>query len=218
MNTKTGEDMLARWLEDGLDGEERAAFEASLDDAGRWRECRESVRAWRREVASVLPADEEPLYPEFFNHRIRQAIASAGQEAAPTQRQSWIQRWRHLWMPAGALTGMALSFWLGMRSVPPAANLAGNSAPPPAPPQVEEIFQLPAVYTPERGVDAERFTSDGASATVIVLEGLDAVPDAVDFGNTAAREGGESSKAAMASEAETAEPRGALESKREARQ
>ena len=42
----------------------------------------------------------------------------------------------------------------------------------------------PVVYTPETGVNAELFASSDASATVIVLNGVTAIPDATDFSET----------------------------------
>jgi hypothetical protein len=71
---------------------------------------------------------------------------------------------------------MALTFWLGTKT-------AGEPQVVVAPRAVE--VQTPAVYTPERGVAAEWFSSDPAAATVIVLEGLDAIPDTLDFSETA---------------------------------
>lgn len=43
----------------------------------------------------------------------------------------------------------------------------------------------PAIYTPEQGVKAEWFASEEASATIIVLEGVTAFPDSMDFAETA---------------------------------
>jgi hypothetical protein len=42
----------------------------------------------------------------------------------------------------------------------------------------------PVLYTPETGVNAELFASSDASATVIVLSGVTAIPDATDFSET----------------------------------
>ena len=36
---------------------------------------------------------------------------------------------------------------------------------------------MPLVYTPEQGVEAEVFQSDGADGVVIVLDGVAAIPD-----------------------------------------
>ena len=39
-------------------------------------------------------------------------------------------------------------------------------------------------YIPEIGVEAEWFVSSDASATVVVLSGMDAIPDVTDFSET----------------------------------
>jgi hypothetical protein len=42
----------------------------------------------------------------------------------------------------------------------------------------------PIIYTPEKGVEAEWFSSSAAMATVIVLNGVQAIPDSTDFSHT----------------------------------
>jgi hypothetical protein len=73
---------------------------------------------------------------------------------------------------------MALAFVAGTqtRTQQPDFNVAG------AP---KAVIVEPALYTPERGVKAEWFASNEASATVIVLKGVAAIPDAMDFSETA---------------------------------
>ena len=48
----------------------------------------------------------------------------------------------------------------------------------------------PVVYTPENGVKAEWFASAKASATVIVLNGVTAIPDSHGFFRNRLRAGG----------------------------
>ena len=71
---------------------------------------------------------------------------------------------------------MVLAFWAGTKtgSVTQVVSVAGPGLAPPDMPR-------PTVYTPEHGVDAEWFASPAAAATVIVLEGVDAIPDTLDF-------------------------------------
>jgi hypothetical protein len=72
---------------------------------------------------------------------------------------------------------MTFAFWLGMM-----AKYQDHSAAQELPIPAKE---LPHVYTPVQGVKAEFFTSNPASATVIVLKGVDAIPDSIDFSSTA---------------------------------
>ena len=81
-------------------------------------------------------------------------------------------------MPATAVAGMALTFWLGTHvPQPQSAPVAVTPATPAA---------SPALYTPDVQVKADYFSSAKAGATVIVLDGVEAIPDDMDFSNTAA--------------------------------
>ena len=175
MNTNPDETLMALWLDDELHGEELAAFEATMADPEAKRAAREEVRRWRSMMAAAVPAAVEPPYPEFFNARVERAIREP-QAAKPQVEHDlrWGPWWRHLLMPLAACVGMAFTFWLGTRINPqPAEAMAA------APPRV--VPAEPVVYTPETGVEAERFSSTPASATVIVLRGVDAIPDDTDF-------------------------------------
>jgi hypothetical protein len=130
----------------------------------------------------LIPASEEPPYSDFFNGRIRRAITETAQveTAARVRKVSW---WRTVWMPTAAVAGMALTFWLGTRVVtPPQASSPVVVTPPPVP------AISPALYTPDVEVKADYFSSAKARATVIVLDGVAAIPDDLDFTNTAAVE------------------------------
>lgn len=173
MNMNPDETTLALWLEDDLKGEELAAVEVWVQQHPEHLAVREETRRWRAMMTSTLPASEEPPYPEFFNGRIEGAIRR--QSAAAGKKVSF----RSILMPLAACAGMALAFLLGAesRSGPPEINVAG------AP---KAIPVEPIVYTPVRGVKAEWFTSSDAAATVIVLDGVDAIPDSIDLSETAA--------------------------------
>lgn len=181
MNTNPDETKLALWLDDELHGEELAAVEAWAKDHPQHLAAREEIRQWRGLMASAIPAAEEPPYAEFFNGRIARAIReqSAESKTAAIQRRSW----QSILMPLAACAGMVLAFWLGGKTAKPAIpeiNVAG------AP---KAIPVDPILYTPEKGVKAEWFSSAEASATVIVLNGVSAIPDTIDFSKTASHGG-----------------------------
>jgi hypothetical protein len=178
MNTKPDETTLALWLEDELEGVELAAFEAAMGDDAPLLARREAVRSWQQLVRSGLPAVEEPPYPDFFNSRIQQALHQSAPSAIP--RRSRVAAWRAWWLPTAALAGMALTFWLGTKTVERPAAVVEVPTPVPT----VTVMVGPAVYTPEGGVAAESFSSEDAAATVIVLEGLEALPDTLDFSET----------------------------------
>jgi hypothetical protein len=176
MNTNPDETTLALWLDDELQGEELAAMDAWAENQPEHLAAREETRRWRRMMASAVPQSEEPPYAELFNGRIRTAIRRQEEESTVAARMF---SWQSILLPLAACAGMVLAFWLGMRTQhagPPEVDVAG------AP---RAIPVEPILYTPESGVKAEWFASTKASATVIVLNGVEAIPDAMDFSATA---------------------------------
>ena len=71
---------------------------------------------------------------------------------------------------------MAFAFWIGARqSAVPEIDVTGAA---------RAIPVEPVLYTPEQGVEARWFDSEDALATVIVLDGVQAIPDDIDFSHT----------------------------------
>ncbi|MEO5713115.1 MAG: hypothetical protein ABIT37_06470 [Luteolibacter sp.] len=175
MNTNPDEAKLALWLDDELEGEELATFEAWVLGQPEHLAAREETRRWRSMIASAVPASEEPPYPDFFNSRIAQAIREQTPQAAVVSEKRRFS-WQSFLMPLAACAGMVLAFWVGTKAQPKVEiDVAG--APRAIP--VEQI-----VYTPESGVKAELIASHDASAMVIVLDGVRAIPDSMDFSET----------------------------------
>ncbi|MEI7911626.1 MAG: hypothetical protein WCK77_18490 [Verrucomicrobiota bacterium] len=204
MNTKPADITLARWLDDDLQGPELAAFESSVHADPALLARRQQRREWRATLAAAIPAVIEPAYPEFFNHRIAKAIREQWTTQPPARTTPPPARpaaawWRVWWMPATAVAGMTLAFWVGTKNgqVTRVVALADPASAP-------LVVPAPAVYTPEHGVAAEAFTSPDAAATVIVLEGVDAIPDTLDFSESVGWHGTGKATAAL-DEPETAE-------------
>jgi hypothetical protein len=166
---------MALWLDDELEGEELASFESWVSGQPEYIAAREETRRWRSLIASAIPAAEEPPYPDFFNSRISQAIRDQTPKSAIPEKKSR-SIWQAFLMPLAACAGMALAFWVGKKSQStPEIDVAGA-------PRAIPVEQL--VYTPESGVKAESFSSNKASAMVIVLNGVRAIPDSTDFSAT----------------------------------
>lgn len=174
MNTNPDEATLALWLDDELTGVDQAAVEAWAMARPEQLAAREEIRRWRATISAVIPATQEPPYPDFFNSKVLQAIRE--QVPKPVERANKRVFWKTWLMPMAACAGMALTFWVGTKTTsPPEYDVAG------AP---RAIPVEPVVYTPENGVNAELFASKEASATVVVLNGVTAIPDATDFSET----------------------------------
>ncbi|MES2921887.1 MAG: hypothetical protein V4819_10080 [Verrucomicrobiota bacterium] len=174
MNTNPDEATLALWLDDELTGEELASVEAWAASRPEQIASREATRRWRATMAAAIPASEEPPYPEFFNSRVLQAIREQKPKAAVARKSPL--SWNSWWMPMAACAGMAMAFWVGKNSQK-APEYDVSNAP-------RAILVEPVVYTPETGVKAEWIASSKASATVVVLNGITAIPDSMDFSET----------------------------------
>lgn len=175
MNTHPDETMLALWLDDELPVKEFAAFDAWATSQPEQVAARTQIRRWRALITTAIPAAEEPPYPDFFNSRVAHAIRD--QTTQPAVVAPPRSRWRSALMPLAACAGMALAFWLGTQTRTAVTEVVVEGAP-------RAIPVEPFVYTPEIGVQAERFASANASATVIVLNGVAAIPDTLDFSDT----------------------------------
>ena len=176
MNMNPDEAKLAQWLDDELTGEDLASFEVWALSQPEHVAAREETRRWRKLIASAIPNSEEPPYPDFFNSRIAHGIREQSPKPAPGEPKPAF--WKSWLMPTAACAGMILTFWIGAKSQSqklPEIDVAG--APKAIP--VEQI-----IYTPESGVNAELFASDHASSMVIVLNGIAAIPDSMDFSAT----------------------------------
>ncbi|MEI6177880.1 MAG: hypothetical protein WCS43_13390 [Verrucomicrobiota bacterium] len=179
MNTNPDETKLACWLEDELAGEELTSFETWLrgqPDHAEHLAMRDNTRNWRSIMASAMPSSEEPPYPDFFNSRVAQSIRENRPQSVVAEKTRF--SWRALLMPTTACAGMVLAFWLGTRSQPAPLEIDVTWAPRAIPVSEQSL------YTPESGVVAECFSSTGAAATVIVLDGVEAIPDDTDFSET----------------------------------
>ncbi|MGC4015919.1 MAG: hypothetical protein QM755_15550 [Luteolibacter sp.] len=173
MNTKPDDVTLALWLEDELDGAEFAQVEAWAATQPEQLTAREETRRWRKQAALLLPRETEPPYADFFNSRIRSAI-SASQSEAPQPVEKKTSWWRAAWfMPTAAAAGMVLAFWGGTRTNATATHSGGA------------VASSPVVYTPDSEVEAKYYTGNNGASTVIVLDGVTAIPDSIDFRDTA---------------------------------
>lgn len=172
MNTIPDETRLALWLDDELTGTDLAEMDAWAATRPEQLAAREELRSFRNMMAANLPASEEPPYPDFFLSRVNQGIRDLQAAEAPAKPAATVPFWKSWIMPLAACAGMVLAFGIGKRSNDTAGTLT----------LVPSVS--PVVYTPEEGVDAEWFASTGAGANVIVLQGVDAIPDSTDFSET----------------------------------
>lgn len=170
MNTNPDETRLALWLDDELTGAELADMDAWAAGAPEQLAAREELRTYRKVMAENIPANVEPPYPDFFLSRVNQGIRDLREGEIPVAAAAPF--WKSWLMPLAACAGMVLTFGIG-RQMSSREDVPLAVVP----------SQKPVLYTPEDGVAAEWFAST-EEATVIVLQGVSAIPDSTDFSET----------------------------------
>lgn len=164
---KTPDDqLLARWLDGELNAEERARFEAMLAADPALREEAESLR----QLGDLLRANvtfERPVpHADFFNAQIQEQIAADQQatergavRSAAAATSGWLSWLRTPWALAGASALLAVGFFM----------VSGQQASGPA-------TQVLSFYAPKTGIEASTYHNKDAAATILILNGLEAIP------------------------------------------
>lgn len=149
---KNFESQYNRWLDGHLQGAEREAFEAALDDQTRcaahgWPE----VRAALKESAAAIPVP----HPDFLNAQVLRSIGTP----APARRQR---------IPLGRLV------WAGALCLATAGLLALSFLPRET--RGDTSTTVVSAWTAAPDVSAGAFPVPGGRGTVIWLEGAGYIP------------------------------------------
>lgn len=161
MKTPPDDQLLARWLDNELSPAERTRFEVMLAADPALREEAESMKQLGEALRTNVKFGREVPHADFFNSQIQEAIAAdqraqARSKAATTGAASWLDWLRQPWALAGAAAVLLLGFFV-LRSDGPHT----------------EILSL---YAPNASVQAAVSYNDDAQATVLLLDGLEAIP------------------------------------------
>lgn len=163
MNPNPDEQLLARWLDGEMDADERASFDARLKTDSALRAEAESLQSLRAAFQEGFPRIAEVPHADFFNSQIQQRIAELrrdeGKAAPAAAGLSWFGLLRP-WILGAAAASCALIAVLQW----PAAS-SGN---------VSTVVL--STYAPNTTVKTNTFHSNDANATVLMLDGLEAIP------------------------------------------
>ncbi|MCP5536941.1 MAG: hypothetical protein H7A51_12010 [Akkermansiaceae bacterium] len=167
MKKQPDETTLTLWMDGELEGDELTRIEAWAQEHPEILAERDAVQAISARIKASIPSSVEPPYADFFNQRILRHIDDEPPvTVAPRKAGVWQNFGRWLALPVTA-AAMALCFYVGTQ--------VGENPTPASP--VYTVAAAPTVYTPDGDVSADMFKSDDAGATVIVLEGLEDIPD-----------------------------------------
>lgn len=161
MNPPDDDQLLARWLDNELSPAERTRFEAMLAADPALREEAESMKKLGDAIRANVTFEREVPHADFFNSQIQEAIAAeqlaqARKEIRSAGAATWLDWLRAPWALAGVAAALALGIFL-LRGEGPRT-------------------QILSLYAPNSSVQASVSYNEEAAATVLTLDGLEAIP------------------------------------------
>jgi hypothetical protein len=166
MKTPSENHDLCRWLDGEMNDTERASFEEQLKLNPALAKEASELRALSATLRSHLPAEMKIPHADFFNSQIQVRIAQMEADES-LLKQSTLAGWTNLlqwlrqpWIAAAGAVALAVFSFVLFRPAPVAPS---NST-------------ILSSYTPNTHVRAHTFHDESAAATVLMLDGLDAIP------------------------------------------
>ncbi len=165
MKPPSEEHDLIRWIDGEMNETEIATFEERLkQDPVLAKEARQ-MRELSTSLRTHLPAEMRVPHADYFNTQIEVRITQMALDEARAKQAApgWGAMLQWLRQPWFALAGTAALAVLGFFLLNPATGDASES-------------MIISSYTPNTHVQARTYHDSAADATVLMLDGLDAVP------------------------------------------
>jgi anti-sigma factor RsiW len=167
------EELITRWIDGELDSAAQAEFDKLMSDDPKFpARAKAAAESLGDALRSSMAADVDPSYPDFFNSQIQKrireeaAVASAVFGGGKVSVLSWLRS--PFTMSAAAAACAVFAGLLITRGG--GESLGGGS-------------QVVSTYAPDPMVSVVRAEFDeSAGATVIMLTGLQRIPDDVEVG------------------------------------
>ncbi|MEQ1748494.1 MAG: hypothetical protein ABL974_03675 [Prosthecobacter sp.] len=157
MKTPSEDHDLSRWLDGEMTDAERASFSTRLAADPDLKAEVEMMQRMSSDLRAHLPAEMTVPYGDFFNSQIQVRLAQE-EPLIPEARASWLD-WFRLPTLITASAAVAIAGFMIMQKGP----AAGDSV-------------VLSIYVPNASVHARTFHSDEAQATVLMLDGVEAIP------------------------------------------
>ncbi|MGJ8723869.1 MAG: hypothetical protein ACSHYB_04870 [Roseibacillus sp.] len=176
MNQERKEELIVRWMDDDvLSTGEKEELALILEAEPELHAMKEGHSELRNELQSAFGQTGDVPYGDFFQTKLEQAIRDADREegvAAPSKASGTWRDALKWWLAPVAVGAMAVAFLAGTRV---------GKAPVENQLVVAKEQSRPLVYTPEGGVTSTIVNADAAGTSVIVLDGLQPIPDSYDL-------------------------------------
>ncbi|MEM9081140.1 MAG: hypothetical protein AAGC74_10660 [Verrucomicrobiota bacterium] len=170
MNQERKEELIVRWMDDELAAADVPELEELLEAEPELREMRDGFSSFRSGLKEVYAREEEMPYGDFFETRLKRAIQDSEVREKVGGLKGGVGEWFRWWLAPVGAGALALAFLAGAKLSP---NRADGS--------FVALKAATTVYTPEGGVSANFVEVEEAGASVILLEGLQAIPDSTDL-------------------------------------
>jgi anti-sigma factor RsiW len=168
MDLERQQEQLTRWIDGELAGEELREFEAAAARDPQLREAKAEAESLRLLLQADMPERDIPN-PDFFNSQIQRRISEGtAKPAAAIAPAGGILSW---FRSPFTLASAAAVFLLGMVILSKGPS-EGSAA---------DHTSVASTYTPDKNIVARLSYSEEADASVIMLDGLAALPDSTEL-------------------------------------
>lgn len=171
------EELFVKWIDGKLSPDEEQELQVLMEeDSGIKAELQE-LKSVARTVKAEVPASVEPPYGDFFNSQLMRKVDLQIEAQRPSKKAvRWWKSLRWAWAPVGAMA-LVLSFFAGHRIARPSddGGLASVNR------SGDEASVLPTVYFAGEALDAEVIADSEGEVSAIVVNGLSAIRDDIDF-------------------------------------
>ncbi len=156
---------LIRWIDGEMNEDERVTFEARLKQDPALATEVQKMSALSASLRAHMPAEMRVPHADYFNTQIEVRITQMALDEARAKQSAsgWSAVLQLLSKPWFALAGATALAVVGFLLLNPEIGVASES-------------MILSSYTPNTRVQARTYHDAGADATVLMLDGLDAVP------------------------------------------
>lgn len=159
MKTPSEDHDLIRFLDGEMSDAERASFQARMDADPMLKSEVQMMQRMSADLRTHLPAEMPVPYADFFNSQIQVRISQEEPITLPAVRTSWFD-WIRIPTLMTAAAAVAIGGFMVLQKQ---TTQTGNSV-------------VHSIYVPNPSVQARTFHSEDAQATVLILEGVEAMP------------------------------------------
>jgi len=170
MKNDRKEELLTRWMDDGLSENELKELEPILASSPELHEERARFLLLREKLCESVPREVDPPFPDYFNSHLEKLVKA--ESKVPKSEEglgafaAFNRRW--LWWMAPAVTcAVVFAFLLGMKS----AQSGDTSS------RLVDSGASSEVYSPLTNVSTQVILDRDSDSTLLVVEGLAPLSD-----------------------------------------